>query len=143
VVPLSSTPINELGTPLNLHVVGDDDADDNEVSYKKAEFDRFQLRPSDPQAQDTVQQQVRLLPGETPPPTARLYEMYNLEEIDAIRKGVTPQLAREEPTVHDRAEQPGVWDPADILRSYQRYLRLWPLTWHTYEAPDFKAWKDH
>ena len=52
---LSSTPINELGTPLNPHVVGDDDADDNEVSYEKAEFDRFQLRPSDPQAQDTVQ----------------------------------------------------------------------------------------
>ena len=32
---ISSTSINELGTPLNPHVVGDDDADDNGVSYKK------------------------------------------------------------------------------------------------------------
>jgi len=31
---LSSTPINKLGTPSNPHTVGDDDADDNRVSYK-------------------------------------------------------------------------------------------------------------
>ena len=108
------TPRNE-GDEEDTEMMG---LEDITVEELEAEFDRFQLRPSDPQVQDTVQQ-VRPLPGETPPPTARLHEMYNLEEIGAIRKGVAPQLTREEPTVHDRAEQPGVWDPADILRSYQ------------------------
>jgi len=83
----------------------------------EAEFDRLQLTQSDPQ--QMTQQQVRPLPGETPPPIAKLHEMYNLEEIDTVRKGVAPPAVKEGPTVHDRVEQPGTWDPADILRGYQ------------------------
>jgi hypothetical protein len=82
-----------------------------------AEFDRLQPTPSDPQI--TNQQQVRPLPGQTPPTGAKLDEVYNLDEISTIRKGVAPQPAREEPTIHDRVERPGAWDPADILRGYQ------------------------
>ena len=44
--------------------------------------------------------------------------MYNLEEIVTIWKGIAPPSAREEPTVHDLAEQPGAWDPASILRGF-------------------------
>jgi hypothetical protein len=75
----------------------------------KAEFDQLDLRSSN--LQDTVLQQ---LPGEIPP-TAQLHEVYNLKEIGAIQKGVTPQSTTEEPTIHNWAEQLGTWDPADIL----------------------------
>lgn len=80
----------------------------------EAEFDRLHLGLS-----NSAQQQNRPLPDKTLPPTAQLHEVYNLDEIDKIRKGVSPHPAREEPTVHDRAERPGTWDPADILRGYQ------------------------
>jgi len=83
----------------------------------EAEFERLQLRLSDPQHMG--QQQVPPLPGKTPPPIAKLHKVYNLEEIDTVRKGVVPQATREVLTVHDRAEQPGAWDPADILQDYQ------------------------
>jgi hypothetical protein len=69
-----------------------------------AEFDRLQPTPSDPQI--TNQQQVRPLPGQTPPTGAKLDEVYNLDEISTIRKGVAPQPAREEPTI---------WGPATPL----------------------------
>ena len=81
----------------------------------EVEFYRLRLRTSDP---EDGAQQVRSSPGETPPPTAKLHEVYNLDEIDAIRKGIVPQSVGEEPTIHDRAERPGAWDPADILRGY-------------------------
>jgi hypothetical protein len=71
----------------------------------EAEYELFQLELSD--AQDATHQQVRPLPGKTPPPNARLHEVYDLKEIDAIRKGVAPKSASE-PTIHNRAEQPGV-----------------------------------
>ena len=48
-----------------------------------------------------------------------LHKVYNLNEIDTIREGAAPQLAREEPTVHDWVERPGAWDPTDILQDYQ------------------------
>ena len=83
----------------------------------EAEFEQLRLRQSDPQ--HTAQQQVQPLPGDTPPPIAELHKVYNLEEIDAVRKGVIPQATREEPTVHDWAEQPGAWNPTDILQDYQ------------------------
>jgi len=70
-----------------------------------AEFDRFQLTPTDPQNMN--QQQARPLPGEAPPTTAELHEVYNLDEIGTIRRGVPPRPAREEPTIHNRVEQPG------------------------------------
>ena len=73
-------------------------------------------RLSDPQ--DTAQQQVRPLPGENHPPTAKLYEVYDLKEIDIIRK-VTLQSMREGPTIHDQVERPGDWDPAGVLRGYR------------------------
>ena len=100
---------------------GEDDIDmggleDITAEELEAELDRLQLGTSDPQG--ATQQQVRPLPGKTPPPTAELHEVYNLKEIDTVRKGVAPQSVREEPTVHDRAERPGTWDPADILRGY-------------------------
>lgn len=82
-----------------------------------AEFDRLQLTTTDPQ--NTNQQQARPLPGEAPPTTAELHEVYNIDEIGTIRRGVSPRPAREEPTIHDRVEQPGAWDPADILRHYK------------------------
>ena len=82
-----------------------------------AEFDRLQLNSSN--SRNTDQQQVRPLPGQIPPLEATLHEVYNLDEIEVIRRGVAPQPVREEPTVHDRVEQPGAWDPADILRDYQ------------------------
>ena len=53
------------------------------------------------------------------PPFALLQEMYNLEEIAVIGKWITPQPMREEPVIHDRAERPGTWDPADILRAHR------------------------
>ena len=49
----------------------------------------------------------------------KLHEVYNLDEIGVIKKGVAPQPAREEPTICGRIQQPGAWDPADILRDYQ------------------------
>ena len=107
-------------TPGNKGSEGDDGDDemmgleDFTIEELEAEFDQFQLaRSTDPQ--HTNGQQV----GRAPPPSARLHEVYNLEEIDAIRKGVAPQPVREEPTVYDLAEQPGAWDPTDILRSFQ------------------------
>ena len=45
--------------------------------------------------------------------------MYNLEEIDTVRKGIALQFVREEPTIYDQVERPGSCDPADILRGYQ------------------------
>lgn len=83
----------------------------------EAEFDRLQLRTSDPQ--DATHEQARPLLGKTPLLTAELHEMYNLKEIDTVRKVVAPQFVREEPTVHDWVERPGCWDPPDILRGYQ------------------------
>ena len=75
------------------------------------ELDRLQPRTSDPR--DTTQQQVRLLPGETPPPSYREtssfklqassfkpHEVHDLKAIDAMRKEVALQSVREEPTVH-------------------------------------------
>ena len=59
---------------------------------------------------------VGQLPRETT--MAQLHEVYNLEEIVAIRKGFASQPAREEPIIHDWAKQPGAWDPADILQGY-------------------------
>lgn len=85
----------------------------------EAEFDRLQLITEQHESGPREQQQVRLLPSEETPPTAQLHEVYNLEEIGAIRGGVAPQSVREEPTVHDRVEQPRAWDPVDILRGYQ------------------------
>jgi len=101
---------------------GDDDIEiggleDITAEELEAEFDRLRLRTSDPQ--DVTDEQVRPFPGETPPPTAKLHEMYNLEEIDTVQKGIAPQFVREEPTIHDQVERPGSWDPADILRGYQ------------------------
>jgi len=40
------------------------------------------------------------LPGQAPPNDAKLHKAYNLDEIGVIRKGVAPQPAREEPTIH-------------------------------------------
>ena len=83
----------------------------------EAEFDRLQLRKS--HSQDTTQQQVRPLPGKTPPPATELHEVYDLKGIDAIRKGVAPQSAKEA-TIRGRVEQPGAWNRVDcILRGYQ------------------------
>ena len=106
------TPGNE-GSEGDTEMMGLEDITAEEL---EAEFDRLHLSLSDP-PQDTTQR-INLLPNETPPLAAKLHEVYNLEEIDAIRKGDPPQFAREEPTIHDRAEQPGAWDPADILQSY-------------------------
>ena len=103
------TPGNE-GDEGDTEMMGLEDITAEEL---EAEFDRLDLRSSD--LQDTVPQQLQ---GEIPP-TAQLHEVYNLEEIGAIRKGVAPQSTTEEPTIHDRAERPGTWDPADILRGYQ------------------------
>ncbi|KAF9778011.1 hypothetical protein BJ322DRAFT_1025371 [Thelephora terrestris] len=81
--------------------------EDTTVEELEAEFDRLQA--SDKRSEQHV----------VPPPqtssTVQLHEVYNLEEIATIRKGITPQSVREEPTIHDRAEQPGSWDPANIL----------------------------
>ena len=63
-----------------------------------------------------MNERVGQLPHETT--TAQLHEVYNLEEIVAIQKGFAPQPAREEPIIHNRAKQPGAWDPADILQGY-------------------------
>jgi len=82
-----------------------------------AEFDRLWPTATDPQNMN--QQQARPLPGEAPPTTAEFHEVYNLDEIGTIRRGVSPWPAREEPTIHDRVGQPGAWDPADILRDYK------------------------
>ena len=82
----------------------------------EAEFNRLQQRTSD--CQGATQQQARPLPGGTSP-TAKLNEVYNLGEIDAVRKGTAPQLVREEPMIHNWVERPGTWDPTDILQSYQ------------------------
>ena len=84
------------------------------VEELEAEFDRLEAG-SAPNPHNTNERAGRL-PRETT--TAQLHEVYDLEEIVAIRKGFAPQSAREEPTIHDRAEQPGAWDPADILRGY-------------------------
>ena len=77
-------------------------------------LDQLQLGTSN-LAQNMTQQQVHPLPGKTPPPTAKLDEMYNLKEIDTVQKGVVPQSISEEPMIHNRVERPGAWDPTDIL----------------------------
>ena len=68
------------------------------------ESDWLQLKPPDPQNTNAAS-------WPTPPPPN---EVYNLDGIGVLRKGVAPQPAREEPAI-----QPGAWDPADILRDYQ------------------------
>jgi len=83
----------------------------------EGEFDLLQAgQVPDPQGTNP---QVRSPSGEVLPPTVQLREMYDLEEIGAVRKGVTPQSTREGLVIHGHAEQPGAWDPADILRIYQ------------------------
>ena len=54
---------------------------------KKLDGFKLQLRTFDP---EDGAQQVRPSPGETPPPTGQLHKVYNLKEIDAIRKGIVP-----------------------------------------------------
>jgi len=63
------------------------------------EFDRL---PAD--ATRSSKRERRFLAGLASPP---LNEVYNLDEIGVIRKGIAPQPAREEPTIHDGVEQPG------------------------------------
>jgi len=47
------------------------------------ELDRLQPRTSDPR--DTTQQQVRLLPGETPPPSYRETSSFKLQASSPMR----------------------------------------------------------
>jgi len=69
-----------------------------------------------------INQQATPIPGGVPPPNAQLHEVYNLEGIDTIWGRAVPQSAREEPTVYNRAEQPG---PGTLLIFYEvtRYSR--------------------
>ena len=78
----------------------------------EAEFDRLRVASFDTQGTNQLSKPIRC---GTPPFDAKLHEMYNLEEITTIRKGVTPQSATEDLMVHDQNEQPGAWDPIDIL----------------------------
>ena len=84
----------------------------------EAESDQLEAG-SAPNPHDT-NEHVGQLPREIT--TAQLHEVYDLEEVVAIRKGFALQPAREESTIHDRAEQPEAWDPADILRALQYIL---------------------
>jgi len=74
-----------------------------------------------PDPQNVSQQQARPLPSNAPPTTAKLRGVYNLDEINTIRKGVSPRPAKEEPTIHDWVEQPGAWDLADVLRDHKMF----------------------
>jgi len=67
-----------------------------------------------PDPQNVNQQQTRPLSGKASPTTAKLHKVHDLGEISTIRKGVSPRPAKEEPTIHDWAEKPGVWGPAEI-----------------------------
>jgi len=46
----------------------------------------------------------------------QLRGVYNFDEINTTR-----QPAKEEPTIRDWVEQPGAWDPADILRGHKMF----------------------
>ena len=87
--------------------------EDITIEELEAEFDRLQERP----ALDSQETNRRISPlAHEAPLTAQLHEVYNVEGIAAIRKGVTPRSEREdsERTIHDRVpEQPGAWDPVD------------------------------
>ena len=67
----------------------------------EAEFDWLQVASFDTQG---TNQLSKLICCRTPPFGAKLHEMYNLEEITTIRKGVTPQSATEDLMVHDQNE---------------------------------------
>ena len=88
------------------------------VAELEAESDRLEAG-SAPHTHDT-NKHVGQLPRETT--TAQLHEVYDLEEIVTIRKGLLRNLRVEESTIHDRAKQPVAWDPTDILRALQCIL---------------------
>ena len=80
------------------------------VEELKAEFDWLETGSAPNCNPHNTNERVGQLPRETT--AAQLHEVYDLEEIFAIRKGFAPQPAREEPTIYDRAKKPGAWDPA-------------------------------
>ena len=93
--------------------------EDITIEELEAEFDRLQKRPV-LESQET-NRRISALPHEAPL-TAQFHEIYNLEEIAAIRKGSLHDLkGRTQRYLHNRVEQPGARDPADILRSYQAF----------------------
>jgi hypothetical protein len=66
--------------------------EDTTIEELEAEFNLLQTESaSDP---PSASQQTGPLSVKTPPSTAKLHDLYNIKEIDAIRKGITPQSAR-------------------------------------------------
>ena len=72
----------------------------------------------------SVNEEVRLLPGETPPPLYCATSQGGQSQMDwrDMGRGVVPRSTREEPAVHCRAEHSTVLCPAQNVRMDYRWL---------------------